>query len=133
MNKKNTFTRRKTLLEEAEEESLTELCEKLTRINPGLIAGYSKKFMLDDNSCIREEIKGENLIYLYSPTKKIIIPSGYSQIEDKIIYYYEDVIIARVVYIKMKLEDGIKVKDYTLYIDNDKIEREKKYVYSKLD
>ena len=33
----------------------------------------------------------------------------------------------------MKLEEGIKVKDYALYIDNDKIEREKKYVYTKLD
>ena len=133
VDKKNTFTKRKSLIKEAEEESLTELCEKLACINPGLITGYSKKFILDDNSCIKEEIKGENLIYLYSPTKKIIMPSGYRQIEDRIIYSYEDVIIAWVVYIKMKLEDGIKAKDYTLYLDNDRIEREKKYVYTKLD
>ena len=95
--------------------------------------GYSKRFYLDDDSCIKKEIKGEPVLYLYSPKKRVIMPSEYRQIEDKIIYHYEDVIIARVVYMDMKLEDGIKMKDYALYVDNDKIEKEKKYVYTKLD
>lgn len=133
MGKKNTFTKRNSIIKEAEDESLTELCEKLVRINPELIAGYSKKYILDDNSCIKDEIKGENILYLYSPKKKVIMPSEYRQIGDQIIYYYEDVVITRVIYMNMKFEDGIKVNDYLLYIDNDKIEKEKMYAYTKLD
>ena len=42
MNKKSIFIRRKTILQDADDKILSEICEKITNINPEVIAGYSK-------------------------------------------------------------------------------------------
>ena len=46
-----------------------------------------------------------------------------------ITYWYDNVILAKIVHMDIKLEDGLKVKDCILYIDKDKMEKEKEYAY----
>lgn len=131
MQSKNIFTKRKTILKDIKNEVLQDICEKLVYFNPGVIAGYSNKFILDENNNIEKELQGKSVIYLYCPVKKIIIPEDYRILGDYISPWYKDEAIAKIVNMDFNFEDGKKIEDYFLYMDKDKMEKEKKYIYPK--
>ena len=131
MQTKNIFTKRKTILKDIKNEVLQDICEKIVYFNPGVIAGYSNKFILDENNNIEKELQGKSVIYLYCPVKKIIIPEDYRILGDYISPWYKDEAIAKIVNMDFNFEDGKKIEDYFLYMDKDKMEKEKKYIYPK--
>ncbi len=122
------YKKRKNITTLAVDEKLAKISEDLLTVNPDIILGISKKFILNKENGLDKEIKGNSVILSNTKIEDIIIPSPYRLIgKNNIGYWFDEDILATIIYMNMTFHDGKKIKNLYLDLDEKELAKCKDY------